>query len=150
MIIISSKCNLFSPWYGWKIVHLALNNNHSHTVVFFCICNFQLNRVMPPRTVGYPWSLIYSTERHGFSLKTMYRHMHHIDSPILLVVKDSRENVSFRFNFFLFNSRHNFLRQADRNCIMYKIFVFIQKHFSSKVQVQFYVHILINLHILSN
>ena len=52
-----------------------------------------LNRVMPPRTVGYPWSLIYSTERHGFSLKTMYRHMHHIDSPILLVVKDSRENV---------------------------------------------------------
>ena len=31
IIIISSKCNLFSPWYGWKIVHLALNNNHSLT-----------------------------------------------------------------------------------------------------------------------
>jgi hypothetical protein len=29
IIIISSKCNLFSPWYGWKIAHLALNNNHS-------------------------------------------------------------------------------------------------------------------------
>jgi len=27
--IISSKCNLFWPWYSWKIHHLALNNNHS-------------------------------------------------------------------------------------------------------------------------
>jgi hypothetical protein len=28
---ISSKCNFFSPLYtcSWKIVHLALNNNHS-------------------------------------------------------------------------------------------------------------------------
>ena len=23
------ECNLFSPWYSWKIAHLALNNNHS-------------------------------------------------------------------------------------------------------------------------
>ena len=29
--IISLKINLFSPWYSWKIVELALNNNHSLT-----------------------------------------------------------------------------------------------------------------------
>jgi hypothetical protein len=29
LIIISLKINLFSPWYGWKISELALNNNHS-------------------------------------------------------------------------------------------------------------------------
>jgi hypothetical protein len=29
-IIISSKCNLFSPWYSWQ-AHLTLNNNHSLT-----------------------------------------------------------------------------------------------------------------------
>lgn len=52
-----------------------------------------LNTVMPPRTVGYPWSLIYSTEKHGFSLKTLYRLMQDIDSPVLLVVKDTEENV---------------------------------------------------------
>jgi hypothetical protein len=23
------KCNLFLPWYGWIIAHLALSNNHS-------------------------------------------------------------------------------------------------------------------------
>jgi len=28
-IIISLKCNVFSPWYSWKIADLALNNTHS-------------------------------------------------------------------------------------------------------------------------
>jgi hypothetical protein len=29
LIIISLQINLFSPWYSWKIVELALNNNYS-------------------------------------------------------------------------------------------------------------------------
>jgi hypothetical protein len=29
IIIVSSKYNLFSSWFSWKIVHLALNINHS-------------------------------------------------------------------------------------------------------------------------
>lgn len=73
---------------------------------------------MPPRTVGYPWSLIYSTERHGFSLKTMYRHMHDIDSPILLVVKDTRENVCFYLIFFLIQDIIYYFLHADENYIM--------------------------------
>jgi len=28
MIIISSKCILFSTWHSWKIDHLVLNKNH--------------------------------------------------------------------------------------------------------------------------
>ena len=32
-IIISLKINLFSSWYSWKIAELALNNNHSLTLV---------------------------------------------------------------------------------------------------------------------
>ena len=33
-IIISSKCNLFSPKYGWKqIAHLALINSYSPTPI---------------------------------------------------------------------------------------------------------------------
>ena len=31
-IIVSSKSNLVSPWYSWKIVHLVKNNNHSLTI----------------------------------------------------------------------------------------------------------------------
>ena len=45
IIIISLTCNLFSTWYSWQIVHLALNNNHSLShqdrycmskVIYFC------------------------------------------------------------------------------------------------------------------
>ena len=31
LVIISLKINKFSPWYSWKIVELALNNNQSLT-----------------------------------------------------------------------------------------------------------------------
>jgi hypothetical protein len=34
LIIISLKINYFSPWYSWKITKLALNNNHSLTVLY--------------------------------------------------------------------------------------------------------------------
>lgn len=52
-----------------------------------------LSRYMPARTIGYPWRLIYSTEQHGFSLKTLYRDMQGVDSPVMLVVKDTNDNI---------------------------------------------------------
>ncbi|XP_021364268.1 oxidation resistance protein 1-like isoform X2 [Mizuhopecten yessoensis] len=54
---------------------------------------YMLNRVLPPRTIGYPWMMVYSTEQHGFSLRTLYRGMQGIDSPILLVVHDTSDNI---------------------------------------------------------
>jgi len=53
----------------------------------------EISQNLPGRTVGYPWSLIYSTDKHGFSLKTVYRAMQGLESPILLVVKDTHDNV---------------------------------------------------------
>ncbi|XP_053382496.1 nuclear receptor coactivator 7-like isoform X4 [Mercenaria mercenaria] len=53
----------------------------------------ELCQVMPGRTVGYPWTLIYSTDKHGFSLKTLYRDMLGLESPILIAVKDTSDNV---------------------------------------------------------
>ncbi|XP_069776392.1 oxidation resistance protein 1a isoform X3 [Narcine bancroftii] len=49
----------------------------------------KLAKDLPPRTVGYPWTLIYSTAKHGMSLKTLYRSMTGVDTPMLLVIKDS-------------------------------------------------------------
>ena len=63
-------------------------------VLNLSLCFDQLNQYMPPRTIGYPWTLIYSTEQHGFSLKTLYRDMQGVDSPVMLVVKDTNNNVS--------------------------------------------------------
>lgn len=53
----------------------------------------ELSQELPGRTVGYPWTLIYSTDKHGFSLKTLYRDMVGLDSPILIAVKDTNDNV---------------------------------------------------------
>ena len=58
------------------------------------LCFDQLNQYMPARTIRYPWTLIYSTEQHGFSLKTLYRDMQGVDSPVMLVVKDTNKNAS--------------------------------------------------------
>ncbi|XP_049710252.1 oxidation resistance protein 1 isoform X7 [Elephas maximus indicus] len=53
----------------------------------------KLTRHLPPRTIGYPWTLVYGTGKHGTSLKTLYRTMTGLDTPVLMVVKDSDGQV---------------------------------------------------------
>lgn len=43
---------------------------------------------------GYVWTLVFSTSQHGFSLNSMYRKMQRLESPILLVIQDTDNNVS--------------------------------------------------------
>ncbi|XP_052753617.1 nuclear receptor coactivator 7 isoform X13 [Galleria mellonella] len=49
--------------------------------------------VLPARAQGYMWSLAFSTSQHGFSLASMYRKMQRVDSPVLLVIQDTDNNV---------------------------------------------------------
>ncbi|XP_046393019.1 TLD domain-containing protein 2 isoform X9 [Ischnura elegans] len=53
----------------------------------------KLCRHLPARAEGYAWSLAFSTSQHGFSLNSMYRKMARVESPILLVVQDTENNV---------------------------------------------------------
>ena len=57
IIIISFECNLFSPWYGWKIAHLALNNNHSLTIILLFS---QVNNSFLHKKRDVPEDLIFS------------------------------------------------------------------------------------------
>uniref|UniRef100_A0A3Q3AIK6 Nuclear receptor coactivator 7b n=1 Tax=Kryptolebias marmoratus TaxID=37003 RepID=A0A3Q3AIK6_KRYMA len=50
---------------------------------------------LPARVQGYPWRLAYSTEKHGTSLKTLYRNLADVDSPVLLVIKDMDDQQIF-------------------------------------------------------
>ncbi|XP_059619721.1 TLD domain-containing protein 2 isoform X10 [Phlebotomus argentipes] len=48
---------------------------------------------LPARAEGYSWSLVFSTSQHGFSLNSLYRKMHRLESPILIVIQDTGNNV---------------------------------------------------------
>ncbi|KAM9421021.1 nuclear receptor coactivator 7-like isoform 2-T11 [Salvelinus alpinus] len=48
---------------------------------------------LPARVQGYPWRLAYSTVEHGTSLKTLYRSLLEVDSPVLLVIKDMNNQL---------------------------------------------------------
>uniref|UniRef100_L7M783 Oxidation resistance protein 1 n=1 Tax=Rhipicephalus pulchellus TaxID=72859 RepID=L7M783_RHIPC len=53
----------------------------------------ELYKHLPARAESYSWALVYSTLKHGFSLKTLYREMLKIESPILLAVLDTEGAV---------------------------------------------------------
>ncbi|CAI9558991.1 unnamed protein product [Staurois parvus] len=53
----------------------------------------KLARRLPARVQGYPWHLVYRMQEHGASLKTLYRNLSSLDSPVLLVVKDMDNQV---------------------------------------------------------
>ncbi|KAI1892387.1 hypothetical protein AGOR_G00132840 [Albula goreensis] len=58
----------------------------------------RLANSLPARTQGYPWQLVYSTAVHGMSLKTLYRNLSDVDSPVLLVIKDMNHQVFGAFS----------------------------------------------------
>ncbi|KAI6170717.1 hypothetical protein M3Y97_01121600 [Aphelenchoides bicaudatus] len=56
----------------------------------------QIVDILPPRAEGYPWIQIYNSEKHGFSLTTMYRKMAEWKdemSPMLLLIRDVEGHV---------------------------------------------------------
>lgn len=53
----------------------------------------ELCKHLPARAESYSWALVYSTLKHGFSLKTLYREMLKCESPILLAVLDTEGAV---------------------------------------------------------
>uniref|UniRef100_A0A673YJY1 TLDc domain-containing protein n=1 Tax=Salmo trutta TaxID=8032 RepID=A0A673YJY1_SALTR len=75
--------SVYSPIFSLPPLFLLL-----HPSVFL-----QLSVELPPRTVGHTWQLAYSTSRHGSSLKSLYRRLKGSDSPVLMVIKDSLNQV---------------------------------------------------------
>ncbi|XP_067274407.1 nuclear receptor coactivator 7 isoform X2 [Pseudorasbora parva] len=58
----------------------------------------KLSTRLPARVQGYPWRLVYSTVVHGTSLKTLYRNLMELDSPVLMVIKDMDNQIFGAFS----------------------------------------------------
>ncbi|XP_043119259.1 oxidation resistance protein 1 isoform X1 [Puntigrus tetrazona] len=63
----------------------------------------EISKELPPRTIGHTWQLSYSTDKHGASLKTLYRKLGTTDSPVLILIKDHNQQV---FGSFLSHPLH--------------------------------------------
>ena len=80
-----------------------------------------LDEEKPDRLVGCTWELVFSTEKHGFLLSTLYRNLKSWTGPTLLVVKDNRGH---RFGAFVTES----FKPDDRIHGGGECFVFRLKH----------------------
>lgn len=64
---------------------------------------------LPARAEGYSWSLVFSTSQHGCSINSLYRKLQRIESPILVVIQDTENNVSLVLCiFFMHQHRRKF------------------------------------------
>ncbi|CAG7833617.1 unnamed protein product [Allacma fusca] len=52
-----------------------------------------LGKNLTARAEGYPWLLAFSTSRDGFSLNSLYRKMQGVESPVLILVQDTKQRV---------------------------------------------------------
>lgn len=53
----------------------------------------KLNVNLIPRAMGYTWLKTFSTNDHGFSLKHLYRTLSDVETPCLIIVQDTVQNI---------------------------------------------------------
>ena len=80
-------------------VCLSVSWHLSYLSVCLSVCMCQLMAHLPARAEGSSWHLLYSSSVHGYSLRTLYRLMMGVDSPILLIVMDTDHHVSLSHHF---------------------------------------------------
>lgn len=91
-----SSARSTGKWWCRAFLFVSWNvSTHSSPSSLFAVFFFRekLCAHLPARAEGYSWSLVFSTSQHGFSLNSLYRKMHKLESPILIVIEDTDHNV---------------------------------------------------------
>ncbi|KAM7292263.1 oxidation resistance protein 1 isoform X1 [Ixodes scapularis] len=75
------------------LIELPLPELLDSTEIFTEDHRRKLSKELPARAESYSWALVYSTLKHGFSLKTLYREMLKVETPIILAILDTEGAV---------------------------------------------------------
>ncbi|EEC15534.1 nucleolar protein c7c, putative, partial [Ixodes scapularis] len=92
---------LFDTWLALALfitspldlIELPLPELLDSTEIFTEDHRRKLSKELPARAESYSWALVYSTLKHGFSLKTLYREMLKVETPIILAILDTEGAV---------------------------------------------------------
>ena len=84
-----------SNGFTYSIAVIKVHSSpHCHiSLKYFRPLCLQLVRKLPSITVGHMLELVYSTNVHGISLKTLYRNFEDYDCTALLIVRDENDRV---------------------------------------------------------
>ncbi|CAI4231566.1 unnamed protein product [Auanema sp. JU1783] len=94
LVTVSELCRRLS--LDGKDLELPIPEGSDKSQILDELMIRQIVETLPPRAMGYPWVNIYSSEKHGFSLATLYRKMVEFDedlSPVLLIIRDTDDHI---------------------------------------------------------
>uniref|UniRef100_A0AC34PZE5 Oxidation resistance protein 1 n=1 Tax=Panagrolaimus sp. JU765 TaxID=591449 RepID=A0AC34PZE5_9BILA len=122
IVTVRELCRRLSLEEAYDISEIPLPEGSLQSQILDEFMIRQLAEILPPRAEGYPWVLIYSSEKHGFSLTTMYRKMEKwIDemSPILLIIRDIQGHVFGAMTSNAFHPCDHYYGTAD-SCFLFR------------------------------
>lgn len=80
----------------------------------------ELSNHMPARAEGYAWTLAFTTTTMGFSLKSLYRSLSRYEGPVLLIIRDSEEQVFGAFSSCTLNPSDSFYGTGETYLFTFK------------------------------
>jgi hypothetical protein len=96
IITVRELCRRLSLDQEYDLAEIPLPEGSIQSQILDEFMIRQIAEILPPRAEGYPWVLIYNSEKHGYSLSTLYRKMetwYEEMSPILLIIRDTQGHV---------------------------------------------------------
>lgn len=80
----------------------------------------ELSNYLPARAEGYAWTLAFTTTTMGFSLKSLYRSLSRYEGPVLLIIRDSEQQVFGAFSSCSLNPSDSFYGTGETYLFTFK------------------------------
>lgn len=73
IITVRELCRRLSLDQEYDLAEIPLPEGSTQSQILDEFMIRQIAEILPPQAEGYPWVLIYTSEKHGFSMAILYR-----------------------------------------------------------------------------